>query len=104
MSNVIISKSFRICLPKFFLRIERVAPGHPGLEDNRMSDKPDERAVAVCFTLPKGFSVDASDWYDTSEKVESEDIMIEEVRNFVRIYSSLGKEQFMRLAEWNHRA
>jgi hypothetical protein len=65
-----------------------------------MSDKPDEGAVAACFTLPKGFSADASDWYDTNEKVESEDIMIEEVRNFVRIHSSLDKEQFMRLAEW----
>jgi hypothetical protein len=65
-----------------------------------MSDKPDDGAVAVRFTLPEGFSVDASDWYDTSEKVESEDIMIEEVRNFVRIHSSLDKEQFMRLAEW----
>ena len=50
----------------------------------------------MCFTLPEGFSVDASDWYDTSEKVESEDIMIEEVRNFVRIHSSLDKEQFMK--------
>lgn len=44
--------------------------------------------------------MDAKVWYDTSEKVESEDIMIDEVRNFVRSHSSLDKEQFMRLAKW----
>jgi hypothetical protein len=54
----------------------------------------------VCFTLPNGFSMEAKVWYDTSEKVESENIMIDEVRNFVRSHSSLNKEQFMKLAKW----
>jgi hypothetical protein len=54
----------------------------------------------VSFTLPEGFSMHAKLWYDTSDKVASENIMLDEVRNFVRNHSSLDKEHFMRLAKW----